>query len=321
MGPKGNLKMTSNNPNFERIALIGLGLIGGSISYASKKAGVVGTVVGTARTAETRARALELGIIDEAFETAAEAVKDADLVILCTPLGTFEAISKEIAPHLKPGAIVSDVGSAKKSVIRDMAPNLPEGVHLVPGHPVAGTEESGPEAGFAELFEQRWCILTPAEGTDPKAVGRVKSFWLACGAMVDVMDASHHDLVLAITSHVPHMIAYNIVGTAAHLEEVTSSEVIKYSAGGFRDFTRIASSDPTMWRDIFLANREAIVEMLNHFLDDLNVLKRATKLADGEALFELFATTRDIRRNIVEAGQDSDTPDFGRPHGSDEDQN
>ncbi len=308
--------MTGATQIFERIAIIGLGLIGGSIGYAAKRAGLAGRVVGTARTPQSRAKALELGFIDEAFETAEEAVVNADFVILCSPLGTFEALAKAMAPHLSAGAIISDVGSAKKCVIRDIAPHLPSGVHLVPGHPVAGTELSGPEAGFAELFEQRWCILTPEEGTDAAAVEKVKSFWLGCGAMVDVMDATHHDLVLAITSHVPHMIAYNIVGTAAHLEEVTSSEVIKYSAGGFRDFTRIAASDPIMWRDIFLANREAIIEMLNHFLDDLSVLKRATKSGDAEALFDLFTTTRDIRRNIVDAGQEIDAPDFGRPHGS-----
>jgi len=257
---------------------------------------------------------IELGIADRVLESNAEAVQDADLVILCIPVGACGPVAQEIAPFLKPGAIVSDVGSVKGAIVREMAPHLPQGVHFVPAHPVAGTEHSGPDSGFAELFINRWCILTPPDGTDPAAVEALRAFWAALGARVEIMTPDHHDLVLAITSHLPHLIAYTIVGTADELAQVTSSEVIKFSAGGFRDFTRIAASDPTMWRDVFLNNKEAVLEMLGTFNEDLSKLTRAIRRNDGEALFEHFTRTRAIRRGIVEIGQDSAAPDFGRPH-------
>jgi cyclohexadieny/prephenate dehydrogenase len=301
-------------PAFKRIALIGFGLIGGSIARAAREQGLAGEIVTTARSAKTRARVMELGIVDSVVETNAEAAEDADLVILCIPVGACGAVAQEIAGHLKPGAIVSDVGSVKAAVLRDMAPHLPAGVHFVPAHPVAGTENSGPDAGFAALFVGRWCILTPPEDTDNAAVGKLAAFWRALGANVETMPAAHHDLVLAITSHLPHLIAYTIVGTADELAEVTRSEVLKFSAGGFRDFTRIAASDPTMWRDVFLANKDAVLEMLGTFNEDLSRIARAVRRGDGEALFEHFTRTRAIRRNIVQIGQDSPAPDFGRPH-------
>ena len=301
-------------PLFQKIALIGFGLIGGSIARAARAQGLAGEIVTTARSARTRARVAELGIVDRVVESNAEAVKDADLVILCIPVGACGPVAQEIADYLKPGAIVSDVGSVKGAVVREMAPYLPEGVHFVPAHPVAGTEHSGPDSGFAELFINRWCILTPPEGTDPKAVERLRAFWTAFGARVEIMTPDHHDLVLAITSHLPHLIAYTIVGTADELEGVTQSEVLKFSAGGFRDFTRIAASDPTMWRDVFLTNKDAVLEMLGTFTEDLSKLTRAIRRGDGEALFEHFTRTRAIRRGIVEIGQDSAAPDFGRPH-------
>jgi cyclohexadieny/prephenate dehydrogenase len=302
------------SPQFNRIALIGFGLIGGSIARAARLQGLVGEIVTTARSAKTRARVAELGIVDAVVESNVEAVKDADLVVLCIPVGACGAVTQEIASHLKPGAIVSDVGSVKGAVVREMAPHLPKTVHFVPAHPVAGTEHSGPDSGFPELFINRWCILTPPEGTDPDAVERLRAFWTALGARVETMTPDHHDLVLAITSHLPHLIAYTIVGTADELAQVTSSEVIKFSAGGFRDFTRIAASDPTMWRDVFLANKDAVLEMLGTFNEDLSKLTRAIRRGDGEALFEHFARTRAIRRGIVEIGQDSAAADFGRPH-------
>jgi cyclohexadieny/prephenate dehydrogenase len=301
-------------PPFRKIALIGFGLIGGSIARAARAQGLAGEIVTTARSAKTRARVKELGIVDAVVETNAEAVKDADLVILCIPVGACGAVAEEIAPHLKPGAVISDVGSVKGAVVRDMAPHLPTQVHFVPAHPVSGTEHSGPDSGFAELFINRWCILTPPDGTDPNAVERLRAFWAGLGARVEIMTPDHHDLVLAITSHLPHLIAYTIVGTADELAQVTSSEVIKFSAGGFRDFTRIAASDPVMWRDVFLANKEAVLEMLGTFNEDLSKLTRAIRRGDAEALFEHFTRTRAIRRNIVEIGQDSAAPDFGRPH-------
>ncbi len=301
-------------PLFKKIALIGFGLIGGSIARGAREQGLAGEIVTTARSARTRARVLELGLVDRVAETNAEAAKDADLVILCIPVGACGAVAQEIADHLKPGAIVSDVGSVKGAVVRDMAPHLPAGVHFVPAHPVAGTEHSGPDSGFAELFINRWCILTPPAGTDPAAVERLRAFWAGLGARVEIMTPDHHDLVLAITSHLPHLIAYTIVGTADELAQVTSSEVIKFSAGGFRDFTRIAASDPIMWRDVFLANKDAVLEMLGTFTEDLSKLTRAIRRGDGEALFEHFTRTRAIRRGIVEIGQDSAAPDFGRPH-------
>ncbi len=301
-------------PLFQRVALVGFGLIGGSIARAARAQGLARELVTTARSAQTRARVGELGIVDRVAETNAEAVRDADLVILCIPVGACGPVAREIAPHLKPGAIVSDVGSVKGTVVRDMAPHLPGGVHFVPAHPVAGTEHSGPDSGFAELFINRWCILTPPEGSDAGAVERLRAFWAGLGAKVEIMTPDHHDLVLAITSHLPHLIAYTIVGTADELGQVTSSEVMKFSAGGFRDFTRIAASDPTMWRDVFLANKEAVLEMLGTFNEDLSKLTRAIRRGDGEALFEHFTRTRAIRRGIVEIGQDSAAPDFGRPH-------
>ena len=299
---------------FNRLALIGFGLIGGSIARAARAQGLVGEIIVTARSEQTRARVSELGLADAVVESNAEAVVGADLVILCIPVGACGAVAQEIAPHLAQGAIVSDVGSVKGAIVRDMAPHLPPHAHFVPAHPVAGTEHSGPDSGFAELFINRWCILTPSEGADPDAVERLRTFWAALGARVEIMTAEHHDLVLAITSHLPHLIAYTIVGTADELAQVTSSEVIKFSAGGFRDFTRIAASDPTMWRDVFLSNKEAVLEMLGTFNEDLSRLTRAIRRGDGEALFEHFSRTRAIRRGIVETGQDSAAPDFGRPH-------
>jgi cyclohexadieny/prephenate dehydrogenase len=301
-------------PPFKRLALIGFGLIGGSIARAARAQGLAGEIVTTARSAQTRARVKELGVVDRVVETNAEAVKDADLVILSIPVGACGEVAQEIAPHLAPGAIVSDVGSVKGAVVRDMAPFLPDNVHFIPAHPVAGTEHSGPDSGFAELFINRWCILTPPEGTDPEAVEKLRAFWAALGARVEIMTPDHHDMVLAITSHLPHLIAYTIVGTADELEGVTQSEVLKFSAGGFRDFTRIAASDPTMWRDVFLTNKDAVLEMLGTFNEDLAKLTRAIRRGDGEALFEHFTRTRAIRRGIVEIGQDSAAADFGRPH-------
>jgi cyclohexadieny/prephenate dehydrogenase len=303
-------------PLFRRLALIGVGLIGSSIARAARAEKLVGTIVATARSAQTRRRVMELGIADQVVETNAAAVEGADLVIICIPVGQCGAAAREIAPHLAPQAIVSDVGSVKAQVLRDMAPHLPSGVHFVPAHPVAGTEYSGPDAGFAELFVGRWCILTPPASADAGAVKRLSSFWSGLGAKVATMSAEHHDLVLAITSHVPHLIAYTIVGTADDLSAVTRSEVLQYSAGGFRDFTRIAASDPTMWRDVFLANKTGVLEMLGRFNRDLVTLTNAIEAADGDTLFNLFTRTRAIRRGIVAAGQDSDAPDFGRPRSS-----
>jgi cyclohexadieny/prephenate dehydrogenase len=305
---------TTATPYFNKIALIGFGLIGGSIARAARAQGLAKQIVTTARSAKSRARVRELGIVDAVVETNVEAVKDADLVILCIPVGACGPVAQEIGSILAPGAIVSDVGSVKGAIVRDMAPYLPATAHFVPAHPVAGTEHSGPDSGFAELFINRWCILTPPEGTDANATEKLRAFWAALGARVEVMTPDHHDLVLAITSHLPHLIAYTIVGTADELQQVTSSEVIKFSAGGFRDFTRIAASDPTMWRDVFLNNKDAVLEMLGTFNEDLSKLTRAIRRGDGEALFEHFARTRAIRRGIVEIGQDSAAPDFGRPH-------
>jgi cyclohexadieny/prephenate dehydrogenase len=301
-------------PLFDRLGLIGVGLIGSSIARAARAHGLVRSIVVTARTDATRKRVVELGIADEVVATNVEAATGSDLVIACIPVGTCGTVAAEIAAHLKPGAIVSDVGSVKAAVVQDMTPHLPRYVHFVPAHPVAGTEHSGPDAGFAELFINRWCILTPPDGTDPKAVERLSKFWRTLGANVETMSAEHHDLVLAITSHLPHLIAYTIVGTADELAAVTRSEVLKFSAGGFRDFTRIAASDPTMWRDVFLANKDAVLEMLGRFNEDLATLTRAIRRGDGDTLFNLFTRTRAIRRGIVSLGQDSAAPDFGRPH-------
>ncbi|MGE0651249.1 MAG: prephenate/arogenate dehydrogenase family protein [Alphaproteobacteria bacterium] len=291
------------DPRFGRVAIIGLGLIGSSLARAIKRGSLAGDVVGAARTEQTLVTALRLGFIDRAEADPAAAVRDADLVVIAVPVGACGAIVRTIAPALKRGAIVTDVGSVKQGVIDAVVPHLPDGVHFVPAHPVAGTEESGPEAGFAELFEGRWCILTPVAGTDEGAVARVAALWRAVGSQVDTMDPRHHDMVLAITSHLPHLIAYTIVGTATELENTLQQEAIKFAAGGFRDFTRIAASDPVMWRDIFLANKDAVLEMLGRFDEDLTALQRAIRYGDGKALEEWFTRTRAIRRSIVEAGQ------------------
>lgn len=297
---------------FDRIALIGIGLIGSSIAHDLKRLGLAKEVVISTRSAETLKRAEELQLGDRYTPSSAEAVKDADLIIVSVPVGASESVAKEISAHLKPGAIVTDVGSTKASVIAQMQPHMPANVHFIPGHPLAGTEKSGPDAGFAGLFEGRWCIFTPIPGTDEAAIGKLREFWETLGSRVDEMDPEHHDKVLAIVSHLPHLIAYNIVGTADDLETVTESEVIKYSASGFRDFTRLAASDPTMWRDVCLHNRDAILEMLSRFSEDLASLQRAIRWGEGDKIFELFTRTRAIRRSIVEAGQDVDAPDFGR---------
>ncbi|MGB8816928.1 MAG: prephenate/arogenate dehydrogenase family protein [Rhizobiaceae bacterium] len=297
---------------YNRIALIGIGLIGSSLARVIRREGLAKHIVISTRSAATLQRAEELGLGDSYAADASEAVKDADLVIVSVPVGSSEDVAKQIAAHLKPGAVVTDVGSTKQSVVTQMQPHLPKNVHFIPGHPIAGTEKSGPDAGFAELFEGRWCILTPPDGTDETEVSKLSRFWEACGSKVDRMDAEHHDLVLAIVSHLPHLIAYNIVGTADDLQTVTESEVIKYSASGFRDFTRLAASDPTMWRDVCLHNKDAILEMLARFSEDLAALQRLIRWGDGEGLFNLFTRTRAIRKSIVEAGQDVDVPDFGR---------
>jgi cyclohexadieny/prephenate dehydrogenase len=299
-------------PLFKRVALIGIGLIGSSLSHAMRRAGLAQTITGHAQSAKTRETAMRLGLADAMYATATEAVKGADLVILCTPVGVYGQIAQEIGPHLEAGAIVTDVGSVKGAVVKDVGPHIPAGVNFIPGHPIAGTEHSGPEAGFAELFDGRWCVLTPVEGAAPAAVEKLVTFWKRCGSNVEVMDANHHDMVLAVTSHIPHLIAFSIVNTARHLERVTDSEVIKFSAGGFRDFTRIAASDPVMWRDVFLNNREAALEMLGRFTEDLTVLQRAIRFGDGETLHKLFSEARAIRKGIIAAGQDTAAPDFGR---------
>jgi cyclohexadieny/prephenate dehydrogenase len=301
---------------YGRVALIGLGLIASSMAHAMKQGGLAGEIVGFARSAETRAAALELGFCDRVTGTAAEAVAGADLVVLAVPVGAMEALAVEIGPHLAPGATVTDVGSVKQAVIDAVAPHMPGAVHFIPGHPIAGTEHSGPRSGFSTLFRNRWWLLTPTEGTDPKAVARLRSLLEAFGANVDEMDAPHHDLVLAVTSHTPHLIAYTMVGVADDLRRVTDSEVIKYSAAGFRDFTRIAASDPTMWRDVFLTNKEATLEILGRFTEELFALQRAIRLGDGPHLHDYFTRTRAIRRGIIEAGQDTSAPDFGRAAGT-----
>jgi cyclohexadieny/prephenate dehydrogenase len=297
---------------YDRVALIGLGLIAGSMAHAIRRESLVGEIVGTARSAETRAIAAEINLCDRITETAAEAVAGADLVVLAVPVGAMAAVAAEIAPHLAPGATVTDVGSVKREIIEAVGPHLPDHVHFVPGHPLAGTEHSGPRAGFAELFDNRYTLLTPVEGTDPTATAKLRALWEGCGAWVEEMEADHHDLVLAVTSHTPHLIAYTMVGVADDLRRVTDSEVIKYSAAGFRDFTRIAASDPTMWRDVFLSNKEATLEILGRFTEELFALQRAIRTGDGEHLHAYFTRTRAIRRGIIEAGQDTDAPNFGR---------
>lgn len=297
--------------NFQNVAIIGLGLLGGSIGLAVADNLPHIATTGYDEDPAVRTRARERGLVGKVYDSATDAVANADLVILCVPVGAMEGAAREMAPALKPNAVVSDVGSSKKSIVEALTAALPEHT-VIPAHPVAGTEFSGPDAGFATLFHQRWCILTPPADADPAKVAELEEFWTALGARVDRMDAGHHDLVLAVTSHIPHLIAYTIVGTASDLEDVTRSEVIKYSAGGFRDFTRIAASDPTMWRDVFLNNGEAVLEMLDRFLTDLALMREAIRAGDGETMFELFRRTREVRRSIIELGQDDARPDFGR---------
>ena len=290
-------------PLFDRMAIIGIGLIGSSLARAVRAEGLARVLTCADASAENAARALHLGIVDEAGTDVPEAVRDADLVMLCVPVGAYAAVAETMAPALKPGAIVSDVGSVKQAAIDAIRPHLPDGVHLVPGHPVAGTEKSGPEAGFAALFRDRWCVLTPLPDADERANRAVADLWRGCGMMVERMPADHHDRVLAITSHLPHLIAYTIVGTATDLEDHLRQEVIKYSASGFRDFTRIAASDPVMWRDVFLNNKDAVLDCLQRFNEDLTALQRAIRRGEGDALMDLFTRTRDIRRGVLDARQ------------------
>ncbi len=297
---------------YDRVALIGLGLIASSMAHAMRQYGLAREITGYAKSAETRRVALEIGLCDHVMETAAEAVAGADLVVLAVPVGAMAELAAEIGPYLKLGATVTDVGSVKQAVIEAISPHIPEGVAFVPGHPLAGTEHSGPRSGFATLFQNRWCLLTPTDQSSPEAVARLRAFWEGMGSQVDEMDAAHHDLVLAVVSHTPHLIAYTMVGVADHLRRVSNSEVIKYSASGFRDFTRIAASDPVMWRDVFLTNREATLDILGRFTEELFVLQRAIRMGDGEHLHSYFTRTREIRRGIIEAGQDTAAPDFGR---------
>lgn len=303
-----------SQPIFTRLAIIGIGLIGSSIARAARQNGLAGEIAIADLSPVILKRAEELVLGDSYHADAGDAAAGADLVIACVPVGAAEAVAKAIGPRLQPGAIVSDVGSVKGSVVRQMKPYLPEGVAFIPAHPVAGTEYSGPDAGFAELFVNRWSILCPDDDTDPAALDRLVAFWTGMGANVECMSAERHDLVLAITSHLPHLIAYNIVGTAADLEKVTESEVMKFSAGGFRDFTRIAASDPTMWRDVFLHNKEAVLEVLGRFQEDLFALQRQIRWGEGDKLYELFTRTRTIRRGILSIGQDAPEADFGRAH-------
>ncbi len=290
-------------PHFKRVCLIGIGLIGSSLARVMRRDGLADHIVACARKAETLETVTRLGLADSVTSDLVEAVAGADLVIICTPIGAYDAIGRAIGPALSPGCIVSDVGSVKQAVIDALSPHLPDNVHLVPGHPIAGTEHSGPESGFETLFEGRWALLTPPAGTDRKAVEKIADLWRSAGSRIEIMDPVHHDQVLAITSHIPHLIAYTIVGTATDLEDHLKSEVIKYSAGGFRDFTRIAASDPVMWRDVFLNNRDAVLEMLGRFSEDLAKLQRAIRVGDGDAMEELFTRTREIRRGVVEAQQ------------------
>ena len=297
---------------YNRVALIGLGLIASSIAHALKRDGLSGEIVGFAKTEKTREEAMALGFCDRVTQTAADAVIDADLIVLCVPIGAMETVAKEIKPNLSPGATVTDVGSVKRAVVDAVGPHIPEGVHFVPSHPIAGTEHSGPASGFASLFEDRWFLITPVENSDADATARLRQLWQAMGANVEEMDVDHHDLVLAVTSHAPHLIAYTMVGVADDLRRVTDSEVVNYSAAGFRDFTRIAASDPTMWRDVFLNNKEATLEILGRFMEELLDLQRSIRRGDGDHLFDYFTRTRAIRRGIIEAGQDTDEPNFGR---------
>jgi cyclohexadieny/prephenate dehydrogenase len=297
---------------YDRVALIGLGLIASSMAHAMKEQGLAGHIAGHAKTEATRAAALEIGFCDSVHASAADAVDGADLIVLAVPVGAMADVAAEIGPRLKPGACVTDVGSVKQAVIDAVSPHIPDDVAFVPGHPLAGTEHSGPHSGFASLFRNRWCLLTPTAQSSPEATARLRALWEAMGSNVDTMDAPHHDLVLAVVSHTPHLIAYTMVGVADHLRRVSNSEVIKYSASGFRDFTRIAASDPTMWRDVFLTNKDATLDILGRFTEELFVLQRAIRMGDGEQLHAYFTRTRAIRRGIIEAGQDTSAPDFGR---------
>lgn len=290
-------------PAFDTVCFVGIGLIGSSLARAVRKHGLARRITALDTSEKARQTALELGVVDAASGDAADLVAEADLVVVGAPVGATQAVGEAIGPHLKPGTIVTDVGSVKLSVIRDLAPHLPDGVELVPGHPIAGTEHSGPENGFAELFEGRWCIITPLSGSYQKAVDKVAGLWRRIGSMVEIMDPHHHDKVLAITSHLPHLIAYTIVGTANDLEGHMQQEVIKFSASGFRDFTRIAASDPVMWRDVFLNNREAVLEVIQRFTEDLTALQRAIRWGEGEVLHKRFTETRAIRRAIIDAKQ------------------
>ncbi len=300
------------SPTYDRVALIGLGLIASSMFWAMQRKGLAGEVAGFARSAETRETARRIGLCDRVCDTLEEAVAGADLVVLAVPVGVMGHVASQMAPHLKPGAVVTDVGSVKRAVVDSVAPHIPAGVHFVPTHPMAGTEYSGPESGFAELFDNRWCLIVPPEGCDPQAVARLEGFWQALGAMTNRMEIDHHDQVCAVVSHIPHLIAYTMVGVADDLGRLTESEIVKYSAAGFRDFTRIAASDPTMWRDVFLTNKEATLDILGRFTEELFALQRAIRTGDGDHLFDYFTRTRAIRRGIIEAGQDTDAPDFGR---------
>jgi cyclohexadieny/prephenate dehydrogenase len=297
---------------YQKVALIGLGLIASSMAHAMRQFGLAGEITGHAKSAETRAIAVEIGLCDRVYDTAAEAVVGADLVVLCVPIGAMGALAAEIAPHLAPRATVTDVGSVKGAVVEAVAPHMPAHVHFIPSHPIAGTEHSGPRSGFATLFQNRWWLLTPLDGADPAAIARLRALYEAMGSNVDEMEVAHHDLVLAVTSHTPHLIAYTMVGVAEHMRRVSNSEVIKYSAGGFRDLTRIAASDPVMWRDVFLTNKDAVLDILGRFTEELFVLQRAIRMEDGEHLHAYFTRTRAIRRGIIEAGQDTSAPDFGR---------
>ena len=297
---------------YDKVALIGLGLIASSMGHAMKRGGLVGEIIGYAKSEESRRAAMEIGFVDQIAKSAEAAVNDADLVILATPVGIMGDVAKAIAPHLKSGAVVSDVGSVKKAIVDAVTPHMPKGCHFIPAHPLAGTEHSGPHSGFATLFDNRWTIITPLEGTPKEEVARLNRLWSAMGANVEEMAPDHHDLVLAVTSHAPHLIAYTMVGVADDLRRVTDQEVINYSAAGFRDFTRIAASDPTMWRDVFLNNKDATLEILGRFTEELFDLQRAIRHGDGDQLFDYFTRTRAIRRGIIDAGQDTDKSNFGR---------
>jgi len=296
---------------YPRVALIGLGLIASSMAHAMRANGLAAEIVGHAKSPETRAIARDL-FCDRVCDTAAEAVQGADLIVLAVPIGAMAAVAAEIAPHLKPGAVVTDVGSVKAAVVEAVAPHMPDGVQFIPGHPMAGTEYSGPRSGFATLFQNRWWLLTPNEATDPAALAKLRTLLEGIGAKVDTMDVAHHDLVVAVVSHTPHLIAYTMVGVADHVRRVSESEIVQYSAAGFRDFTRIAASDPTMWRDVFLNNKDAVLDILGRFTEELFVLQRAIRMGDGDHLHAYFTRTRAIRRGIIEAGQDTAAPDFGR---------